>query len=396
MPRLRKPFVSAIMHTASFELRARSDRGAILVHVSLIMLVVLGLTAFVADYGVLWLGRRQAQNAADAGALAGVVARAYDEPVAAGPLTTASAQQAVAANPIVGSPGAAIVDAATPCPAFAGGGPDCVRVDVFRDGTNGSTALPTFLAGIWGQSSQGIKATATAQVRTGNGVKCMKPWIVPDIADPDGDGIANPGVTYIPPTAPNPNGYRQVHIGKTITLREDSSTPSFYLQVCVNGNNCGFDEYIDTITSCGTRIWKIGDTDLPEKPGNGSAKRVEDAVNSIIAQDPGAHWDSGTQSVQGSCAPTCGCGASCSNGQNGLISPRIVPVAIGDPAGVYPGRNDFTIVNIFSFLLLPPVRMGSEVTLNAVLVSTSGLQIVGAGGGINPASSFLVVPSLIR
>jgi Flp pilus assembly protein TadG len=51
------------MHTTSFEQCARSDRGAILVHVSLIMLVVLGLTAFVADSGVLWLGRRQAQNA---------------------------------------------------------------------------------------------------------------------------------------------------------------------------------------------------------------------------------------------------------------------------------------------------------------------------------------------
>jgi Flp pilus assembly protein TadG len=382
------------MHTTSFERRARSDRGAILVHVSLIMLVVLGFTAFVADYGVLWLGRRQAQNAADAGALAGVVARAYDEPVAAGPLTTASAQQAVAANPIVGSPGAAIVDAATPCPAFAGGGTDCVRVDVFRDGTNGSTALPTFLAGMWGQSSQGIKATATAQVRTGNGVKCMKPWIIPDIADPDGDGVPNPGVAYIPPTAPNPNGYRQVHIGLAITLTEDTTTPSFYMKARTScpGNAC----YLNDITGCTTTIWKIGDL-ITEQPGAGPGPAIENAINTIIAQDPGAHWDSATQSIQGSCAPTCACGASCSNGLDGLVSPRVVPVAIGDPAAVVPGAAvPFTIVNIFSFLLLPPERIGNKVTLKGVLVTTSGMQVVGGGGGINPASSFLVVPTLIQ
>ena len=34
--------------------------------------------AFVVDYGVMWVGRGQAQNAADAGALAGAVAMAFD------------------------------------------------------------------------------------------------------------------------------------------------------------------------------------------------------------------------------------------------------------------------------------------------------------------------------
>jgi Flp pilus assembly protein TadG len=380
--------------TTSFEPNVTSERGAILIHVGLALFVLVGLTAIVFDYGVLWLGRRQAQNAADAGALAGVIARAYDEPLAAGPVTTASAQTAAAANMVFGTPAVSVVDAVSACPGFAGGGTDCVRVDVYRDGTNGSAALPTYFAAIFGQSTQGVKATATGQVLTGNAAKCMKPWIVPDIADPDGDGIANPGVTYSPPTAPNPNGYRQVHIGKTVVLTEDSTTPSFYLKARTScpGNQC----YLNDITGCTTTIWKIGDL-IQEQPGNGPAPAIETAINTIIAEDPGAHWDSATQSVQGSCAPTCACGTSCSNGLNGLISPRVVPVAIGDPAAVVPGAAvPFTIVNIYSFLLMPPVRMGNHVTLHGVLVSTSGLQVVGGGGGLNPASSFLVVPALIQ
>ena len=43
------------------------------------LLVLFGFATFVVDYGVLWVGRHQAQNAADAGAIAGAIARAYDD-----------------------------------------------------------------------------------------------------------------------------------------------------------------------------------------------------------------------------------------------------------------------------------------------------------------------------
>ena len=47
--------------------------------VAIQILVLTALSAFVLDYGLLWLGRRQAQNAADAGALAGSIALAKDD-----------------------------------------------------------------------------------------------------------------------------------------------------------------------------------------------------------------------------------------------------------------------------------------------------------------------------
>src|SRR5207249_4605382 len=114
--------------------------------------------AFVLDYGVMWLSRRQAQNAADAGALAGEIARAFDEdidpPAAMGP-SEQSARKAAQTNLVWGSalPDSAVVVSWT-CPGFVTGG-GCVKVDVYREGTHGSAALPTFFAPLLGVSSQG-------------------------------------------------------------------------------------------------------------------------------------------------------------------------------------------------------------------------------------------------
>jgi Flp pilus assembly protein TadG len=63
----------------SLRTRLSAEQGISLIHVAISIFVLLGLTTFVLDYGVMWLGRGQAQNAADAGALAGAVARAFDE-----------------------------------------------------------------------------------------------------------------------------------------------------------------------------------------------------------------------------------------------------------------------------------------------------------------------------
>ena len=54
------------------------ERGAIIIHVAFALLALLAFSAFVVDMGVMWVSRRQAQNAADAGALAGAVALMRD------------------------------------------------------------------------------------------------------------------------------------------------------------------------------------------------------------------------------------------------------------------------------------------------------------------------------
>ena len=57
--------------------RFSSERGAVLVQVVIAMLGLTAMCAFVADYGVMWVSRRQAQNSADAAALAGAVSMGF-------------------------------------------------------------------------------------------------------------------------------------------------------------------------------------------------------------------------------------------------------------------------------------------------------------------------------
>ena len=115
----------------------RDQRGAALIHVGIAIFVLVGMSAFVLDYGVMWLSRRQAQNAADAGALAGAIARLYDEtgdsPAADG-LAYKSAVAAATANEVFNEAGG--VRVTWECPEYKDEDAHCVRVDVHRDGTD--------------------------------------------------------------------------------------------------------------------------------------------------------------------------------------------------------------------------------------------------------------------
>ena len=56
------------------------DRGAVLIHVALGVLALTAFLTIVADFGLMWTARRQAQNSADAGAIAGATGLGYDDP----------------------------------------------------------------------------------------------------------------------------------------------------------------------------------------------------------------------------------------------------------------------------------------------------------------------------
>ena len=166
---------------------AGSERGVALIMVAIQILVLTALSAFVLDYGLLWLGRRQAQNAADSGALAGSIALAKDDktwaPMGTNALVTSSAKNTAETNRVL-----AVTPVALPslqCPPWmtAPNNVNCIRVDVYRDGTNGSSALPVFFGRLLSSTPLGIKATATAQVVAANGSGCMRPWFITDWYD---------------------------------------------------------------------------------------------------------------------------------------------------------------------------------------------------------------------
>ena len=129
------------------------------------MVGLLAFSALVIDYGVLWSSRRQAQNAADAAALAGAISMAFDAP---GDQTMAQDTGAGTghANRVFGfQPNVLTTDITFPtCPVGSPGAgtATCVQANVFRN--EARDPLPVFFGGLFGQTRQGVQATATAEI----------------------------------------------------------------------------------------------------------------------------------------------------------------------------------------------------------------------------------------
>jgi hypothetical protein len=174
------------------------DRGAILVHVAFALLAMMGFVAMTLDYGVMWASRGQAQNAADAGALAGAVALAFDNPsdfTDGGPAKQ-NAFEATQLNVVWGSP--PDVDVTTDitfptCPPDSGGGA-CIKVDVYRTQARGNP-LPMFFGQLFGRTAQDMRATAMAHVGGANSARCALPFMLSDRWEDNFDDFVDTG-TY--------------------------------------------------------------------------------------------------------------------------------------------------------------------------------------------------------
>jgi Flp pilus assembly protein TadG len=403
--------------------RVATERGAILLLVAIAVFVLTALSAFVLDYGVLWLSRRQAQNAADAGALAGAIARAWDEtadpPTANGPAFQA-ATKAAQANDVFGAvPGTAV---SWDCPPFVTGG-GCVRVDVFRDGTNGSTTLPVYFAPLLGVTSQRMRATATAQARPANATDCLRPWAVPDkwienrpVSGPwtptstydhyvmngsgAGQSLPDPIDVYVAPTASDPGtGFTlPADLGTEMTLKfslgNNGISPGWYQPVDVpradGAPEQGGERYRDNIAGCNGLPVSIGDY-LPTESGAKIGPTVQ-GMDALIAQDPNAQWNAATDSVDNSCAPECA-----------PISPRVVALAVFDTDAFQysDATNDWSmcptggscvrVVNFLGFFV--DQMQGNDVI--GYLVRYPGI-LSNKPTGVSAPSAFAVVITLVR
>jgi Flp pilus assembly protein TadG len=244
-------------HTESFGGRLRSERGVSLIHVAIAIAVLTGFSAFVLDHGVMLLGRGQAQNIADAAAIAGVTARVMDEPGDADPaangITEKSILNSVSQHKVFGGASSDLGKTwSWTCPAGVTGW--CVTVNIFRDGTNSSTTMPVYFGPLLGVSSQKVRATATAVAVTANGTRCMKPWLIPDrwtdVVAPSDE--FNAGDIYVPPSPTDPNapgtGYTIADIGTPVLLKPGSPSQAinasdFYEIETAN-------DYEESITGC--------------------------------------------------------------------------------------------------------------------------------------------------
>jgi len=403
------------------------DRGAILVHTAIALLALVAFTTFVADYGVFWASRRQAQNSADAAALAGAVALAFDN--AADLSDTGPAKESAFAesqrNFIFGQPPDVQhtdISFGT-CP---DGSANCIRVDVYRSAQRGNP-LPMFFGYFVGLTSQSVQATATAEVHYDNASDCLKPWAVidkwdehwPDDPAPwttdstydryDKKGNPDPSITtpdvYIPPSEESfGTGFHPYEAdgvtytsdyGRRLALKVgNAGTDWDYAAGWFSALNLfdsrGGNDYRNNIKGCIGVTYKIGD-ELPidTAPGNKvgpTSQATATDTDSLINQDPGAYWDTslngGRGGVAGSAFPS---------------SPRIVAIPLVNPdAMILANKNGLATVplaNIAGFFV--DSYDNSSKSVIGYLVTMQGKYVPG-GGAPGPGGTFLRSIQLVR
>jgi Flp pilus assembly protein TadG len=412
-----------------------SDRGAVLVHTALALLALVAFTTFVADYGVLWLSRAQAQNSADAGALAGAITASYDDgdDLSDTGLVKTTAQQVAQRNLVYGQPPDVQppTDITVPYPCPDGSSDVCIRVDVYRTQAR-NNPLPIFFGGLVGLSQQGIRAMAIAQIKAANATDCLKPWGVIDkwsdhhdttptidsetwttddsFDKYDKKGNIDPAYTppdeYIAPTDPandqwgtsfhpfNADGSYTTDYGLQLELKvgskDDFQYASGWFSALALFDSKGGADYRDNIKGCVGTVYKVGD-ELPidTEPGEmvgPTMQGTETDDDSLINQDPGAHWvdpdGSGPEPghIEGSAFS---------------VSPRIVAIPLVNPDvmadATKNGRASVPIANIAGFF----VEDWDSACKCVVgrLVSMPGLLVEGTGGS---EGAFLTIIRLVR
>lgn len=345
-----------------------------LVQVAIMTLVLMAMATFVVDNGILWVARHQAQNAADGGALAGAVARAFDDsaspPVAGGPADTA-ARTVAGMTEIWNAAGTFLVGFDCP-PGITGGG--CVQVDVFRNGANGSATLPLVFGNLFPSLSHGVQATASAQAIAANAANCVKPWVVADKWDEvpgpwtQSSAFNPPTDTYIAPYGTSGTGFARmddegnlIDYGKQLALKFGNPAPPNQSLVLSSGwatavdlpNADNGNDYTNNITGCTSVTVTIALQNaqcLAPDPANGCIDVLSGgrngAVNGnhglpdLMALDSSAHWDTTLNRVVSTQSP----------------SRRIVPIALFDPAlYVASGANGTNgvvkVVNLMGFFV---------------------------------------------
>jgi hypothetical protein len=232
-----------------------------------------------------------------------------------------------------------------------------IQVTVYRSALRGNP-MANLVAQYFGRPTTDVSATATAEVAPANAMTCVKPFTIPDkwiemqtppwdpsdtfdMVDNQGNPLAAPDV-YIPTSAGViGTGYDPyLDRGRLLTLKASAGSnvePSFYFPLALPSSTGGAD-YESNIATCNTSIFHFGDPMVPE-PGNMSGPTAH-GIADLIALDPSAYWDAGTNRVVSDMHP----------------SPRVAVVPLSDPAfydiGKRNGRPaDLRAANFLGFFI---------------------------------------------
>jgi hypothetical protein len=323
------------------------------------------------DVGMLMTARNQAQNSADAGALAGATALVYDDwddrsasgPAVVNALAASRANKVMRGDVVVGPENVEFLNDEM-------GTPNRVRVTVQR-------TVNTLVAQYFGIATANINAVATAEASNGNAMTCVKPFTIPDRwieknpntipwttdagfsrYDKKGNVLSPADVyepAYLEPPPyqktknPNYSGYNmEANRGMKLVLRAGQGNniqPSMYFSLAMTSDTGGQD-YRWNIANCNHSIYHWGDQ-LIQEPGAMEGPTIQ-GIEELIARDPNAHWVDD---------PTGGHVADSSYGDR--QSPRVFPIPLYDPAKYAEGKAngrvaEFEIANFLGFFAMPP------------------------------------------
>lgn len=312
-------------------------------------------TTLAIDVGMFMTARSQAQNSADAGALAGATALVfndYDDRSTGGPAVQGAINTAVSNQVIHIAP--SVTPADVTFPVGPSGLSNRVQVTVFRTASR-DNAVATMVGPVFGVSTADVVARATAEAAPANAATCVFPFTIPDkwieAQTPAWDASdtfdafpSNPSLQpdiYYPATQSNYTGYNaETDKGLRLTIKAGTGNniyPSFYFALALRGSG-GADDYRRNIGNCNTSVLEFGEL-LTAEPGNmvGATKQ---GIEDLIALDPNAYWDTVNNKVVSTRNP----------------SPRIKIVPVFDPyywnVGKQNGRNaDLEVANFIGFFV---------------------------------------------
>ncbi len=338
----------------------RDQTGSVVIMVVVTLIALFAFAVIAIDGAVLITSKAQLQSAADAAALAGAsgLVEGSDD------LAVQRAIEFSSYNRAVGEELAAVlIDAGdVTFPEV-----DVCRVRTHRTEATGDALRTYFLQVITpGRNSGDMSAVAAARGFDVCGSKCLKPWAIPDRwNDANGDGVLDDDEFYDPDgtgyTAPN-------DVGEQIILKvgnpHTTVAPGIFYPVNYPplDNEEGMKPltggawYREWISECEPYMIEEGDR-LQLEPGNMVGPTMH-GMEELIAQDPGARWDSGSQSIVNSAYG---------------VSPRVGLVPFFDPTlPPASGRNWVTVVKIGAFFI-ENVGGGGEVTGRFIQITTAGV-----------------------
>jgi Flp pilus assembly protein TadG len=374
----------------------RDERGVTLIIVGAGFMALLAATTLAIDVGMFMTARSQAQNAADSGALAGVVALVfndYDNRTSTGPAVQSAIGAALENQVIRGD--VSVTPEDVTFPTGPSGANNRVQVTVRRTSER-LNPVPTLIGPFFGVPTVDIMATATAEASPANAETCVMPFTIPDkwtevqtgpwdkddefnMYDKKGNPLPNPDV-YIPSTQPNATGYSPVtDRGLQLELKannQNKTAPSFYNPWDLPGST-GADDYRNNIATCNTNIIEIGHN-MNTEPGN-MVGPTSDGTADLIARDPDAYWDEYCNCVKGSAFGK---------------SPRVAIIPLYDPIyyeqGKHNGNNaSLKVANYLGFFI-------ERLTNGEVIGRITPITGLITGGAPSTAAGFPMAIRLVQ